>query len=180
MSGARDDRELRERVAALEGESQCRRTLSRYMELCDSLDATTDMVELGELFCEDAVWEGRGGKYGDAFGGHRGRRTIVAFLNSYREPEAHFESNAHFLTSEQIEVRGPRAHGSWVMLQTPTFRDGSSFLLAARLRVAFRRDSDAWRIERFSTTNLFSRPIEGGWELEAALPVPMRTSKGNE
>ncbi len=176
MSEANELRELRERVAALEGESHCRDVLSRYMELCDHLDADTDMEELGALFCEDAVWEGRGGRYGDAFGGHRGRDAIVAFLNSYREPEPHFGSNAHFLTSEQLEVRGSRARGSWVMLQTPTFRDGSSFLLAARLRVVFRRDQATWRIERFATENLFSRPVERGWEIEASLPVPGRGS----
>ncbi len=180
MSEASEIRKLEERLAALEGESQCRRVLSRYMELCDHLDKDTRMEELGELFCEDAVWEGRGGKYGDAFGGHRGRAAIVAFLNSYREPEPHFASNAHFLTSEQLEADASSARGTWVMLQTPTFRDGSSFLMAARLRVSFRRDADTWRIERFATANLFSRPVEKGWEIEAALPVPDADPQGDE
>jgi len=164
--------ELRRRVSVLEAESGVRRVLARYMEICDCLGPSTSMDELGALFCADAVWEGRGGKYADTFGGHRGREAIVRFLNSYREPMPHFSSNAHFLTSEQVRADGDRASGTWVMLQTPTFSDGSAFLLAARLHVDFRREDEGWRIYRFATTNLFSRPVERGWNAAIPLPVP--------
>lgn len=163
---------LNDRIAALEAEGAIRRLVARYMEICDVLDADAPMAELGALFTEEATWQGAGAKYDAAFGGHQGRDAIVAFLNGYREPAPHFAANAHFLTSESITVDGEVAEGSWVMLQTPTFADGASFLMAARLNLAFKIEDGRWRIHRFATENLFSRPVDGGWNIDAAIPVP--------
>lgn len=163
---------LNDRIAALEAEGAIRRLVARYMEICDALDADAPMAELGALFTKDATWQGAGAKYGATFGGHRGREAIVAFLNSYCEPAPHFAANAHFLTSESIAVDGEAAEGSWVMLQTPTFAGGASFLMAARLNLTFKIEDGQWRIDRFATENLFSRPIDGGWNVDAPIPVP--------
>ncbi|CAN7306392.1 nuclear transport factor 2 family protein [Phenylobacterium sp. LjRoot225] len=159
------------RLAALEAESAIRRLMAEYMRLCDQLDAATPMEELGELFTEDAVWAGGGGRYAATFGAHEGRDAIVAMLGRYRGPPPHFAMNAHFLCSEAIAVHGPRGEGAWTMLQTSTFADGSSQLSAARLDVAFARKAGSWRIARFTTTNLFSRPVRA-WDDPAPLPVP--------
>lgn len=163
---------LTARVKSLEAESEIRGAVARYMEICDALDDTTPMDELGELFTTDARWRGTGEKYGVTFGGHEGRDAIVAFLNTYREPHRHFAGNVHFLGCENLSVDGDRAAGTWVMLQTPTFEDGGSFLMAARLKLAFRREADRWRISDFSTVNLFSRSIDGDWDSDEPIPVP--------
>lgn len=161
------------RLTKLEAESEIRRAMARYMELCDRLDADTAMDELGALFTRDAVWAGKGARYGVAFGGHRGREAIVAMLDAYRRPVPHFAMNAHFLCSETISVEGAAAIGKWMMLQTSTYANGRSDLRAARLDVRFIVEEGRWRIARFETENLFSRPIDR-WDDPAPVPVPNR------
>ena len=169
---------LQTRLAALEAESEIRALVARYMEICDELGPTSPMDEVGSLFCKNAIWEGKGKRYSKAFGGHRGRHAIVTFLDTYRAPKPHFASNVHFLTSETLKVRGQKAEGSWVMLQTPSFASGESFVLAARLLLSFAHEDDAWRISRFETTNLFGRPIDGGWHSNAPIPIPQNNQEG--
>lgn len=164
-------RALEQRIAALEAESEIRTVVARYMEICDDLHSEAPFAELGELFARDAVWEGKGRDYDQAFGGHHGREGIVAFLRTYADPP-HFSSNAHFLTSESLAVSGATATGSWVMLQTPSFANGENFVLAARLHLQFKLEDERWRIARFATTNLFGRPIKGAWQSNVPSPVP--------
>ena len=165
--------DLAVRLARLEAEGEVRRVMMRYLELCDRLDSATPMDELGDLFALGAVWAGKGQRYGKAFGGHQGRAAIVAMLGAYRGPPPHFAMNAHFLSSETIAVAADcrSARGSWMMLQTSTYADGRADLRSARLDVAFIVEEDLWRIARFETENLFSRPVDR-WDDPAPVPVP--------
>lgn len=166
--------DLERRLAGLEAEKAVRACLTRYMRLCDELDGRVDLDELGALFTRAAVWEGRGTRYGSDFGRHEGRAAIAAFLGSYQLPVPHFRSNAHFLTSEDIRlVDAEHAEGSWLMLQTPTFFDGSCFLMSAQLDIRFAFEDGGWRMARFRTSNLFARP-SAPWDQPVALPVPAR------
>ena len=169
---------LQQRLQRFEDAEAIRACVLRYMALCDRLDADTPLGALGDCFTEDAVWAGRGARYGQAFGAHHGRAAIVAMLARYcgdatRAP--HFRFNAHFLCNEQITLHGPdSALAEWQMLQTSSFSAGGSHLTAAQLRLQVRRGSDgAWRIARFETENLLSRPVST-WHADAALPVPTR------
>ena len=166
-------RELQARLARFEAEHAVRACMNRYMVLCDALDAHSPLAELAGLFTRDAVWEGIGDKYKASFGRIEGRAAIGAMFAKYMTEPAHFAVNVHFLTSELIEVSGPReAAGSWVMLQTSTFSSGASHLNAARLTVDFwRGKGGAWRMAHFRTQNLFSRPVEA-WNQADPLPVP--------
>lgn len=159
------------RLRQLESEHAVRTCMNRYMELCDALDARTPLDELAGLFSVDAVWEGKGAKYAQSFGGYRGREAIRAMFATYMVEPAHFALNVHFLCSELIRVEGEEATGSWVMLQTSTFASGASHLNAARLTVKFREEEGAWRMAHFQTENLFSRPVDA-WNSDAHLPVP--------
>jgi hypothetical protein len=178
---------LTARLDLLEAETAIRAVMADYLRLCDQLDAATPLEELGELFTPEAVWTGSGARYAAAFGGHHGRAAILAMLDTYRTPP-HFAFNAHFLTSEKITVTADTAQGHWMMLQTATYTGGGSDLRAARLSVDFVRDADSvhavdsahsaavpdprrWRIHRFVTENLFSRPIDR-WDDPAPVPVP--------
>ena len=96
---------LEERIRVLEAESAVRHLLNRYMFLCDVPGPETRESELGQLFCQDAVWQGVGSRYALKFGRLDGRKAIVAMLMSYLPPAPHFLSNMHFLSGEQI---GPR------------------------------------------------------------------------
>lgn len=167
--------ELRQRLMALESEKAIRACLNRYMDLCDHLDASTPMAELGELFTGDAIWEGKGTRYASSFGGHQGRDAIVSMLGRYCLEPPHFALNVHYLTSEVITVDGDRAHGSWNMLQVSSFSAGGSHLNSARLEIDFRQEAGVWRMARFQTRNLFSRPVDH-WNSEAHLPVPEKSA----
>ncbi|MBH0111893.1 nuclear transport factor 2 family protein [Novosphingobium sp. YJ-S2-02] len=175
MSVPSDLAGLVERLTRLEAESAIRAVMARYMEICDTLGPDSPMAELGALFTREAVWTGVGARYAGAFGGHGGREAIVAMLAHYQgEPgrrAPHFAMNAHFLSSETIRVAGESARGQWMMLQTSTYADGRSDLRSARLNVAFAFEEGAWRIARFETENLFSRPVDR-WDDPAPVTVP--------
>lgn len=163
--------QLRQQVADLNSEKAIRACINRYMDLCDHLDTSTPLDELGELFTPDALWTGKGKRYENSFGGHKGRQSIVDMLSGYCTEPPHFMLNVHFLTSEHIQVTGAKAHGSWNMLQVSSFASGGSHLNSARLEVDFSLCEGRWRIARFETENLFSRPVSH-WSSEARLPVP--------
>jgi ketosteroid isomerase-like protein len=173
-----------ERLARLEARLQCfedaeaiRTCVTRYMTLCDSLDAASPLDLLLDCFTEDAVWTGMGARYGASFGAHQGREALGAMFRTYMRTPAHFALNVHFLCNEQVRATGlDQAVAQWVMLQTSTFSSGASHLNAARLNLQMARCADGrWRIARFETENLFSRPVSG-WQSESELPVPEPSS----
>lgn len=161
-----------QRLAQLEATNAVRNAINRYMEICDGLSAQTDLDELMALFDEDSVWEGIGEKYAASFGRYEGRDAIRQMFATYTAQDSHFAINAHFVSSEQIQVQAEHAQATWLMLQTSTFRDGRSHLNGAKLRVGFTQQADGtWKIKHFQTENLFSRPVSF-WHSDAELPVP--------
>lgn len=164
--------QLLKRVEQLEAVNQIRNVLNRYMEICDALNADTDLNELMALFDEQAIWEGVGKRYQASFGRYEGRSAIETMFASYMHKESHFIMNAHFVNSEQIHVQDDHATGQWLMLQTSSFHNGRAHLNAAKLMIQFKRQIDGhWTIQHFQTQNIFSRPVSH-WENEAHLPVP--------
>ena len=137
-----------------------------------SLGLDSPGYDLMALFTDDAIWEGRGRRYGKTFGRHQGAEAIRAMFAKYTKPPAHFDTNVHFLTSELIDVQGTEACGGWVLLQTSTIRSGKSQLSSARLTVRFRCEDNDWRISHFQTESLFNRPVKTPWDQPADLPVP--------
>ncbi|ALE88744.1 nuclear transport factor 2 family protein [Pseudomonas versuta] len=168
--------QLEQRLQGLESENAIRACMNRYMVLCDELGVNSPLDELAGLFTPDALWEGKGAKYRNAFGGYRGRGAIKEMFATYMVEPAHFALNVHFLTSELIRVQGDCAQASWVMLQTSTFASGDSHLNSARLTVSFTEENGRWCIAHFQTENLFSRPVTA-WNSAAALPVPARSGE---
>lgn len=171
MSDAAVIAQLHSRIDALESQNAIRALMTDYMRLCDRLDSSTPLHELGELFTTDAQWVGTGQRYAVAFGGYSGRAAIVAMLGAYCDPP-HFAFNAHFLTSEKITVSADSGRGEWMMLQTSTYASGRSDLRAARLNVAFSRTDKRWQIKHFETENLFCRNMRS-WDDATNVPVPV-------
>nr|WP_208625891.1 nuclear transport factor 2 family protein [Paraburkholderia susongensis] len=158
---------LEARLAALEGAAAARRTMARYMALCDVPSGALDGEALERLFTANAVWEGIGPQYTSKFGRIEGREAIVAMLARYLPPAPHFATNVHFLTSESIDMVTPaRAKGRWIMLQASGYVDERAELIGARLEVDFVPVSDAsgasdasvWQIAHFRTERLFDAP----------------------
>lgn len=151
--------ELSRRLEVLEGESQVRRLMARYMDLCDVPRAPVARSELAELFSEDAVWEGIGTHTAQTFGHHQGREAIAAFVISYLPPSPHFKVNLHFLTSESIRVDGQTARGQWIMQQLSTYAEGRTELFGTRLDIDFRQIDGRWQISHFRTQRLFQKAL---------------------
>ncbi|SEQ82444.1 nuclear transport factor 2 family protein [Thalassovita taeanensis] len=163
------------RLERLEAESACRKCLSDYMDMCDRLGAATNLDALGVLFTRGAVWGGAGDRYAKDFGAHHGRQAITDWLGRFCTTPPHFAMNAHFLSSEAVTHNADGTlTGRWLMLQTPTFDGGQSFVMAARLEIDFAHEEGAWRMHRFSTRNLYARPV-GDWNAPAQIPAPADT-----
>jgi hypothetical protein len=162
-----------ERLDQLESENAIRSLVATYFDYCDRLHELASLDEFAALFTEDAVWTGKGTRYTSALGTHHGRIAIIAMLGHYRGPPPHFALNAHFLCSEKVCVHGEHAHGRWLMLQTSSYTAGGADLRAARLNLEFERVNECWRIKRFETENLFSRPVDR-WDDPAPVPTPER------
>lgn len=169
---------LAARLALLEGDRDVRNVLSRYMTLCDQPCADTAFPQLGDLFTEDAVWEGVGALYTQSFGRQQGRAQIVAFLGRYLAPSTHFKTNVHFLTSDAVRPSAGGVSGQWVMLQTSTYADDSSELIAARLNIDFRQHDGRWQMAHFRTERLFCTPWNGQFAALAGLPASAVASAG--
>jgi hypothetical protein len=147
---------LLQRLEVLEGESQVRRLMARYMDLCDVPRAATEVSQLAELFTLDATWEGIGSHTAQTFGQHQGREAVAAFVGSYLPPSEHFRLNLHCLTSESIRVEGGMAQGQWIMQQICTYADQRSELFGTRLTIDFRCVDGTWLIAHFRTQRLFN------------------------
>ena len=165
-----------ERLSVLEAESDIRRVIARYFEICDDLGPATPLKELGQLFTTDARWEGKG-RYEEAFGGYEGREAIIKMLASYCAPTPHFKMTGHFYSAENIQVSGSTATGAWMMLQCSTYADDKSDLRSARLNIDFKQEDRKWRISHFRSTNIFARRVEG-WSDTADIPVPENAKLG--
>jgi hypothetical protein len=150
------------RIAALEAGRAVRKTLTRYMALCDVPAGVIDGETLAALFTEEAIWQGIGPLYAGKFGLLQGREAILAMLTRYLPPTPHFAVNMHFLTSESIDVdaHATEAKGRWIMLQASGYVDGRAELIAAKLEVDFvpSPDGTGWLIRHFRTQRLFDAP----------------------
>ncbi|MEM5366262.1 nuclear transport factor 2 family protein [Paraburkholderia azotifigens] len=156
---------LQARVVALDAENAVRKTIARYMALCDVPSGALDGESLAALFADDAVWEGIGPQYTRTFGRLQGHDAILAMLQRYLPPVPHFATNVHFLTSETIDVDGAHAKGRWIMLQASGYVDARAELIAARLEIDFvpAANGRTWLIQHFRTERLFDAP----WQVNA-------------
>ncbi|MFD4599824.1 nuclear transport factor 2 family protein [Streptomyces sp. NPDC058464] len=138
-----------------------RDTLDRYLRLCDVPVRDGAAGELGELFTDDAVWEGVGPEYSGEFGRREGRAAILEMLAAYLPPSTYFRENVHLLFPGTLDLPDDAtARGTWLMQQLSRYTSGAAELRVARLDVTFRLAPDApARISLFRTERLFSAPL---------------------
>lgn len=164
--------DLASRVEILEAEAEIRRIQARYMFLCDTpcpefgvRDDEHRIELIMELYTHDAVWEGVGEYYDNQFGRAEGTDAIRAHFRNFwgQKQDPELLLNAHYLTSEQIQVSGGEATGQWIHMQPWLFSDGRSLLRSSRLNNAFRKEDHGWKITRTRTENVFVAPLNAGW-----------------
>ncbi|MDF0529266.1 nuclear transport factor 2 family protein [Tsukamurella sp. 8F] len=175
---------LEARVDVLEAEAEIRRVQARYMFLCDTpcpefgIEGDAERIDaIMDLYSEDAVWEGVGQYYDGQFGRAEGADAIRAHFGRFwgEKQDPALLLNAHYLTSEQIHVRGDEADGQWIHVQPWLFGDGTALLRSSRLNNAFRRTGDRWLITRTRTENVFVAPLPKGFaEAYATASVLMK------
>lgn len=167
-----NEQSLLSRINRLESEAEIRRLISFYMHLCDDLNTTHVALQIGMLFTPNASWSGIGTLYSEKMGSYQGREAIVAMMKKYVTKPPHFKINVHYLSSEAISiVNDNEATGRWKMLQVSTFNNGTSHLNGAELVIDFRKNNNEWLINRFTTKNMFSRPVDY-WHSDAQLYIP--------
>ncbi|MGO4806948.1 nuclear transport factor 2 family protein [Arthrobacter sp. 2MCAF15] len=163
--------ELAQRLTAVEATGAVRRTMSRYMDLCDVPRAAYAPEVLKALFSDEAIWEGIGPDYGGKFGRIEGRESICAMLGSYLPPSPHFRRNIHLLGEGHITVSAGTAAGSWIMQQLSEYGNGDLDLIFARLNVDFDIRNGTAVISHFRTEKMFSSARPFGAHLsEQATP----------
>lgn len=164
--------QLARRVGVLEAEAEIRRIQARYMFLCDTpcpefgvADDEQRIDLIMDLYAEDAVWEGVGEYYDGQFGRAEGATAIRAHFQRFwgEKQDPALLLNAHYLTSEQIQVDGDEATGQWIHMQPWLFSDGTALLRSSRLNNAFLRAGATWKITRTRTENVFIAPLSPGW-----------------
>jgi hypothetical protein len=101
-------------LSALEAQNAMRKTIARYMALCDVPARALEGESLDALCSDDAVWEDLCPQYANKFGRPQGPRDIVAMLARCLPPTPHIATNVHFFTAEHIEVEGDTAKGRWI------------------------------------------------------------------
>jgi len=109
--------------------------------------------ELGELFSEDAVWDG-----GKGLGLCRGRDEIVA---RFREPTLHF--SWHYFVKPEIYVEGDHARATWDVLAPCTTRDDVAHWMAGAEDDEYVRVDGCWLHSRMSLRLAFLAPHATGW-----------------
>jgi ketosteroid isomerase-like protein len=174
--------ELEDRLERFEDAAAIRACVHRYMALCDRLDASTPMDALLDCFTEDAIWAGKGARYGESFGGtaaardRRHARPTAARCPARTARSARRTSpstpTSSARSSSPPPARTPPAPSGPCCRPPPS--PTRAHLNAAQLTLQMRRDTDGhWRIAHFETENLLSRPVDH-WHSDTALPVPRR------
>lgn len=162
---------LGRRVATLEAEAEIRRVQARYMFLCDTPCPEPGVVDdahridlIMALYSDDAVWEGVGEYYEGQFGRAEGAAQIRAHFERFwgEKQDPALVLNAHYLTAEQIHVRGDEAEGQWIHMQPWIFADGTTRVRSSRLNNAFRREGERWLITRTRTENVLIADLPRG------------------
>lgn len=136
-------------------------TLTRYPQWCDVPVPEGVETALGDLFTDDAIWEGVGPKYGEKFGRTEGRQAIVDMASAYLPPNSHFRENVRLLFPGTTELDDVTARGSRLMQQLSRHESGAAEIMVARLDVTFRIGAGRALIRRFRTEQFFSAPPAG-------------------
>ena len=144
--------DMERRLKVLEDVEAIKRLKARYCAHCDD---NYNPDALGELFVEDAVWDG-----GD-LGRNEGREAIRTFFAraSKRRPFA-----IHMVMNPIIEVNGDTATGIWYLFQPNTLAEGNRAVWgSARYDEEYVRVDGEWKFKNLRVTSFFWTPFDEGW-----------------
>lgn len=149
---------LEHRLELLEAERAIARTMYHYIEACDRLK---DPDRISSLFCEDAIWEGKGNfaEFGQTIGRPAIRQMFV-------DNPTILPFTAHYLTNPVIGVSMDlrSGWGQWHTLEAATYRERSAQVwISAWYDNDFIKVGSEWLIKHLRFTDTFVVPYEEGW-----------------
>lgn len=157
-----DDARVRRAVAA----SEIRDLKMAYAQLCD---AGYPGPALGELFTEDAIWDG-----GELFGVHHGRAAIETYFSSL---DGVFTWALHYMIGPRLtEVSddGTTAKAVWYLWMPYLAQDGDGaqpMLLTAKQYDDYRIEDGCWRFQQIRVMVETTAPMRQGWSPAAIRPT---------
>jgi hypothetical protein len=152
----RDDARVRQAVVA----SEIRDLKMEYAQLCD---AGYDGRALGELFTDDAVWDGA-----ETFGRHEGRPAIETYFSSF---DGYFTWALHYMIGPRltkVSDDGGLAEAVWYLWMPHVQQGdegGTARLLTAKQYDRYRLTDGRWRFEEIRVVVESNAPMEQGWSL---------------
>ena len=156
-------RSLEERLYQLEAANQIRNLKAEYGMLVDDrytrrgpregpeLDALAERI--GELFTEDAIWDG-----GAGLGRCEGRAAIIERM---RKPTLQF--SWHYFVKPNIRVMGREANATWDLLAPCTTANGQAMWMSGTEHDQYRFVGDRWLHSDMKLRVVFLAPHETGW-----------------
>jgi hypothetical protein len=145
--------EILRRLDALESADQIRRLKARYMQWCDDRRG----IDIGSLFWENGVWEGKGASTAGTTVG----APAIGELFAATPPRLTF--TVHYLTNESIEVDGNTATGAWKLFEPCTVRDEVAVWQGGRYEDVFERREGEWRFTRLTLHLEYRSLYDEGW-----------------
>ena len=152
--------ELEKKVRILEDMEAIKKLKGQYARACDD---SYNPEKLGELFTEDAIWDG-----GPIHGLKRGRDEIKKF---FAETTKNIVFACHLLMAPDITVEGDKAHGTWYGQTLGTLRGNKGFWNSYIYMDEYKKVKGKWLISSTKVKHFFTSPYEGGWAKEMRMPM---------
>ena len=143
---------LERRIQKIEDIQAIKDLKARYATACDDF---YNPEKMGEIFSEDAVWDG-----GD-FGRFVGRKAIQKF---FAEVSEDIDFAVHYFVQPQIELAddGLTAEASWYLWQACTIKKEGIWLSALE-HDKYRKEDGRWWQTEMVLAPFFVAPYEQGW-----------------
>lgn len=145
--------DLNKRITRLEDLEAIKQLKARYCEICDD-NHNPDRIT--SVFCEDAIWEGRG------IGKAEGHAAIRELFTGFQKMMSFTQ---HMVMNPVIEIDGDRAKGTWYFFGPFTFREGNQAKWqSARYHEDYQKVNGAWKIKHLRVKGPgMSANYETGW-----------------
>jgi hypothetical protein len=148
---------LEERLQALEDREEIARLKARYCRFNDggwAGPSHAHIEEVGELFTEDAVWDG-----GPVAGRAVGRENIRALFTAFQV----VPFVIHNVMNPIIDIEGDAATGDWHAIIPATDAQGQALWTFGIYKEHYVRTPEGWRISSMLFEPAVNAPYEQGW-----------------
>jgi hypothetical protein len=149
---------MKEKVQLLEDSEAIRRLKARYAQACDD---KYNLDKLGELFAEDAVWDG-----GELMGTHNGKAAVLKF---FKEIQNSITFGVHYFLMPHLTIEGNKAQARWYVWMPATFAGNRAGWIAGFEDDRYVKTKGQWYVTYMKMNTLFQTPYEMGWHKSTSM-----------